>query len=59
LIASPHHYINGNLHDLPIDGADFNVGYKHRHYYSNWDGYGHEIRRLQKLRDDYGDDGWR
>jgi TnpA family transposase len=23
------HYINGNLHNLPIDGADFNVGYKH------------------------------
>ena len=21
--------INGNLHDLPIDGADFNVGYMH------------------------------
>jgi hypothetical protein len=23
------HYINGNLHNLPIDGAGFNVGYKH------------------------------
>jgi hypothetical protein len=23
------HYINGNLHNLPIDDADFNVGYKH------------------------------